>query len=464
MTVLSQNSTADLLNNLIDDRILLLDGAMGSLIMDKRPTEADYRGEQFKNHSIDLKNANDVLCLTQPELIKSVHRMYLEAGSDIIETNSFNANIISLEEFALADLTYEMNKKAASLAKETADEFTRKNPDKPRFVAGSIGPTKVQLSMNANEAGTRPVSYEQMVDSYAEQIRGLLDGGCDILLPETSFDTLNTKACLFAISQVFTEKNVNVPVMVSGTIFAGGRSMTAQTVDAFYTSVSHFPLFSIGLNCALGPKQMRPYVEALSQVADCRISCYPNAGMPDGMGGFDASPEEVATELAAYANNGWVNIVGGCCGTTPEYIRQIGEQTAALKPRTIPTGLNTTAYAGLLRYEIRPESNFLMIGERTNVTGSRKFSRLIREEKYDEAISVAREQVEGGANIIDVNMDEGLLDSEACMQKFLWLISDDGDISVPIMVDSSKWSVMSLKVALLSLFLKFIYQREKASR
>jgi len=442
MTVLSQNSTADLLNNLIDDRILLLDGAMGSLIMDTKPTEVDYRGAQFKNHSIDLKNANDVLCLTQPDLIKNVHRQYLEAGSDIIETNSFNANIISLEEFALAELTYEMNKQAAKIAKEVVEEFTRKNPDKPRFVAGSIGPTKVQLSMNANEAGVRPVSYEQMVASYAEQIRGLVDGGVDLLLPETSFDTLNTKACLYAISQVFQEKNVNLPVMVSGTIFAGGRSMTAQTVDAFYTSVSHYPLFSIGLNCALGPKQMRPYVEALSQVAGCRISCYPNAGMPDGMGGFDASPAEVATELAAYADRGWVNIVGGCCGTTPEYIRQIGEQTSALKSRPVPVSSGVTAYAGLLRYEVRPESNFLMIGERTNVTGSRKFARLIREEKYDEALSIARNQVEGGANIIDVNMDEGLLDSVACMQKFLWLISDDGDISVPIMVDSSKWEVI----------------------
>ncbi len=442
MTVLSQNSTADLLNNLIDDRILLLDGAMGSLIMDTKPTEADYRGEQFKNHPIDLKNANDILCLTQPDLIKSVHRQYLEAGSDIIETNSFNANIISLEEFELAELTYEMNRQAASLAKEVAEEFTRKNPDKPRFVAGSIGPTKVQLSMNADEAGVRPVSYDQMVASYAEQIRGLIDGGVDILLPETSFDTLNTKACLFAISLVFQEKNVQLPVMVSGTIFAGGRSMTAQTVDAFYTSVSHYPLFSIGLNCALGPKQMRPYVEALSQVADCRISCYPNAGMPDGMGGFDASPAEVASELAAYAEKGWVNIVGGCCGTTPEYIRQIGEQTASLQSRPVPVSSGVTAYAGLLRYEVRPESNFLMIGERTNVTGSRKFARLIREEKYDEALSIARNQVEGGANIIDVNMDEGLLDSVACMQKFLWLISDDGDISVPIMIDSSKWEVI----------------------
>ena len=296
--------------------------------------------------------------------------------------------------------------------------------------------------MNANEAGTRPVSYEQMVESYAEQIRGLIDGGADILLPETSFDTLNTKACLFAIADVLKERNINLPVMVSGTIFAGGRSMTAQTVDAFYTSVSHYPLFSIGLNCALGPKQMRPYVEALSQVADCRISCYPNAGMPDGMGGFDANPQEVASELADYVKKSWVNIVGGCCGTTPEYIREIGKQTATLKPRPIPVSSGNTAYAGLLRYEIRPESNFLMIGERTNVTGSRKFARLIREEKYEEAISVAREQVEGGANIIDVNMDEGMLDSEACMQKFLWLISDDGDISVPIMVDSSKWSVI----------------------
>ena len=442
MTAVLQNNTFDALNQILEDRILLLDGAMGSMILDHRPTEADYRGEQFKNHHIDLKNANDVLCLTQPDLIRKLHREYFEAGSDIVETNTFNANVISMEEFGLAEYTYEINKRAIELAKEVADEFTKKNPDKPRFVAGSIGPTKVQLSMNANEAGTRPVTYDQMVTSYREQIIGMIDGGVDILLPETSFDTLNTKACLFAISQIFAERNIFLPVMVSGTIFPGGRSLTAQTVGAFYTSVSHFPLFSIGLNCALGPKQMRPFVEELAKIAQCRVSCYPNAGMPDGMGGFDSSPAEVASALREFAQEKWVNLIGGCCGTTPEYIHEIGKQTSDLKSRAYPAYPPHSSYSGLERYEVRPETNFLMVGERTNVTGSRKFARLIREEKYDEALSVAREQVEAGANIIDVNMDEGLLDSVACMRKFLWLISDDGDISVPIMIDSSNWEVI----------------------
>ena len=277
-------STRDTLLNLLDDRILLLDGSMGALIMQQGPTEETYRGKRFAGHPIDLKNATDVLCLTQPELITDIHRRYLEAGSDIIETNTFNANVVSMEEFQLADLTYEINKAAAGLAKQATEEFS--TPDKPRFVAGSIGPTKVQLSLNPDEPGVRPTTFDDMVASYTEQVRGLLDGGVDILLPETSFDTLNMKACLFAIATYFEEQNVEVPVMVSGTIFDGGRSLTAQSIEAFYTSLSHFPMLSIGLNCALGPAQMRPYVEALSGLAGCHISCYPNAGMPDGMGGL----------------------------------------------------------------------------------------------------------------------------------------------------------------------------------
>ncbi|MFG0334313.1 MAG: methionine synthase, partial [Maioricimonas sp. JB049] len=345
-------------------------------------------------------------------------------------------------EFHLAEHVFEMNRVAAELARQAADEVTRTNPDKPRFVAGSIGPTKVLLSMNPDNPGTRPVTFEQMVDSYAEQIRGLLAGGIDLLLPETSFDTLNMKACLFAIAQVFEEQNTEVPVMVSGTIFDTGRSLTAQTVEAFYTSVSHFPLFSVGLNCALGPKQMRPHVEALSNIAECHISCYPNAGMPDGMGGFDSNPEDVASNIRAFAENGWVSIVGGCCGTTPEYIRKISEAIEGLQTRRIPERPHYSNYSGLERFELRPESTFFMIGERTNVTGSKRFARLIREEQYEEALSVARDQVEGGANMLDVNMDEGLLDSVACMQKFLRLISDDGDIACPIMIDSSNWDVI----------------------
>jgi len=435
------NSTEDQLNQILSERLLLLDGSMGALIFSNNPTEEQYRGERFKNHPVDLRNQADILALTQPKLIEKVHRDYLDAGSDIIETDTFTASIITLEEYQLDHLTYEINKTATELAKRVAEEYTKKTPDKPRFVAGSIGPTNRQLSLNADEPGVRPVQFDNMVASYAEQVRGLIDGGVDILLPETSFDTLNMKAALFAIDQVFAEKNVRLPVMSSCTIFDGGRSMTGQTVEAYFTSVSHFPLFSVGLNCALGPKQIRPYVEALSSVADCHISCYPNAGMPDGMGGFDSNPDEVASIIGDMAKSQSLSIVGGCCGTTPEFIRKIGEAVQNVPTRTIPMRSGNSNYSGLERFELLPDSNFCMVGERTNVTGSRKFARLIREEKYDEALSIAHGQVEGGANIIDVNMDEGLLDSVACMEKFLWLLSDDS-LTVPIMVDSSDWKVI----------------------
>lgn len=435
------NSTEETLNEILSRRILLLDGSMGALIFSNNPSEEDYRGKRFKDHPIDLRNQADVLVFTQPKLIESIHRSYLEAGSDIIETDTFTASIITLEEYQLDHLTYELNKTAAELAKRVTEEFTRKNPDKPRFVAGSIGPTNRQLSMNADDPGTRPVKFDDMVASYAEQVRGLIDGGVDLLLPETSFDTLNMKAALFAIDKVFAEKNVRIPIMVSGTIFDTGTSLTGQSVEAFFTSVSHMPLFSVGLNCALGPKEMRPHVESLANLANCRISCYPNAGMPDGMGGFNSNPDEVASNIRYMAEQGWVDIVGGCCGTTPDYIRKISEAVNDLPPRKNPLIPAVSSYSGLVRYEVRPESNFTMIGERTNVTGSRRFARLIKEEKYEEALSVAQAQVEGGANIIDVNMDEGLLDSVACMQKFLWLLSDDA-MTVPIMIDSSNWSVL----------------------
>ncbi len=434
-------STEDKLNEILSQRILLLDGSIGALVFSNNPSEDDYRGERFKTHPIDLRNQADILVLTQPDLIQGIHRSYLEAGSDIIETDTFTASIITLEEYQLDHLTYEINKTATELAKQVADEFTKKTPDKPRFVAGSIGPTNRQLSMNADAPGERPVKFDDMVASYAEQVRGLIDGGVDILLPETSFDTLNMKAALFAIDTVFKEKNVHIPIMVSGTIFDTGTSLTGQTVEAFYTSVAHMPLFSIGLNCALGPKEMRPHIESLSRLANCKISCYPNAGMPDGMGGFNSNPDEVASNIRFMAENNWVDIVGGCCGTTPDFIRKIGAAVEDLPARKSSGATAVSNYSGLIRYELTPESNFCMVGERTNVTGSRKFARLIKEEKYDEALSIAQGQVEGGANIIDVNMDEGLLDSQACMQKFLWLLSDDA-MTVPIMIDSSKWEVI----------------------
>jgi 5-methyltetrahydrofolate--homocysteine methyltransferase len=434
---------SDLIHELLAQRILILDGAMGTMIHRYEPTEEVYRGTRFAKHHIDLKNASDVLVLTQPAMIREIHEQYLAAGSDIIETNTFNGNIISLREFGIDDLTREINIEATRLAKGVADEFTRQNPKKPRFVAGSIGPTKVMLGFNAAQPGFRPVTYNEMVDSYAEQVRALLEGGVDLLLPETSFDTLNMKACLFAIEKVFQELGTEVPVMVSGTIFVGGRTMTGQTMEAFYTSVSHFPSLTIGLNCGVGPVQMRPYIETLSNLSSHYISCYPNAGMPDGMGGFDSTPREVAQNLREFAQNGWVNIVGGCCGTNPDFIRAISQAVEGITPRVIPEVPHWSTFCGKERFELRPESNFMMVGERTNVTGSKKFARLIKEEKYDEALDIARQQVENGANMIDVNMDEGLLDSEQCMVRFLHLIHDEPSVNrVPIMVDSSKFSVI----------------------
>lgn len=428
---------------LLSERILILDGAMGTMIQRYKPTEADYRGKRFQSHPIDLKNAGDVLVLTQPGMIAEIHRQYLSAGADIIETDSFNANTISLEEFGLADLTREINVTAARLARSVCDEFATVTPRKPRFVAGSIGPTKVMLSFNADKPGHRPVGFDQMVASYSEQIRGLIEGGVDLLLPETSFDTLNMKACLFAIEDVFAEFGVRLPVMVSGTIFEGGRTLTGQSVEAFWTSVSHAPMLTIGLNCALGPRQIRPYLESLANLAPRYVSCYPNAGMPDGFGGFDSNPQEVAANLREFAQNGWVNIVGGCCGTNPDFIKAISTAVEGIPPRRIPEISPISAFCGKERVELRPDSNFLMVGERTNVTGSRKFARLIKEEKYDEAMAIAAQQVEGGANMIDVNMDEGLLDSLKEMNRFVNLISDDPDVSkVPVMVDSSKFEVI----------------------
>ncbi|MFN9037600.1 MAG: homocysteine S-methyltransferase family protein, partial [Planctomyces sp.] len=429
------------IRELLTERILVIDGSMGALIMSTNPDEAFYRGQRLKDHPIDVKNATDLLVLTQPQLISSIHQQYLDAGADIIETDTFNANIVSLEEFQLSHLTREINRAGAELARAAADRETLKNPLKPRYVAGSIGPTKVQLSMNADRPGTRPVTFDQLAHSYAEQVRGLMDGGCDLLLPETSFDTLNMKACLFAIEQVFEERGQRLPVMISGTVFTGGVTLLGQSVEAFFTSIEHFPALSVGFNCALGPKQMKPYLETLSAMAPTFISCYPNAGMPDGMGGFDSSAEEFAGILQQCAQAGLLNIVGGCCGTTPEYIRRVAAAVAGMPPRQIPAHRGISTYSGFDYVALTADSRFMNVGERTNVTGSRRFARLIREEKYDEAISVAREQVEGGANIIDVNMDEGLLDGPRCMEKFLWLLHDE-NIKVPIMIDSSDWNVI----------------------
>ncbi|MEX1095095.1 MAG: methionine synthase [Planctomycetales bacterium] len=444
MTAVAIPSTRELLEDILAQRIVLLDGAMGTMVHRYELAERDFRGERFADHPQDLKNCTDVLVLSQPRIVEEIHREYFRAGSDIVETNTFNANVISLDELGLGDLTYEINRAAAELARRVAGEFSDEIAHAPRFVAGSIGPTKVMLSLCGKAApGHRTHTFDQMVASYREQIRGLIEGGVDILLPETSFDTLNMKACLFAIAQEFERAGVELPVMVSGTIFDGGRTLGGQTIEGFWTSVSHFPMFSVGLNCALGPAQMRPYLETLAEISDRYISCYPNAGMPDGMGGFDASAAEVGRWIREFAENGWVNIVGGCCGTTPDYIRTIRDSVDGITPHRRTEISRWSAYAGRERLEIRPESNFILVGERTNVTGSKKFARLVKSEDYEAALDVARQQVEGGANVIDVNMDEGLIDSERAMTTFLNLVADEWEVSgVPLMIDSSKWSVI----------------------
>ncbi len=424
---------------------MLLDGSMGALIYSHELDEEQFRGKPFARHSHNLKNCTEVLVATQPELIDGIHRAYLEAGADIIETDTFNGSPVSLAEFGLQDQVFALNKTAAELARRAADEFTRKTPGKPRFVAGSIGPTNKQLSMgiHVEDPGRRDVTFDQMVENYSEQIRGLVAGGAQILLAETAFDTLVMKACLFAIDAFFEKTGTRLPVMISGTIFADGRTLSAQPIESFYYSVSHIDAVSVGLNCAVGVDLMRGSVERLSSICRSRVSCYPNAGMPDGFGGFLGDRDHTAAVLGEFARNGWLNIVGGCCGTTPEWIAAIGRAIEGVKPRAIPDLPHWSAYSGMEPLLIRPETNFVMIGERTNITGSKRFARLIKSGDYEAALAVARDQVEGGANILDVNMDEGMIDGEAAMTRFLNLVSADPAIAkIPIMVDSSKWTVI----------------------
>lgn len=432
---------------LLKEKILVLDGAMGTMIQRHKLTEEDFRGERFKDHPHDLKGNNDLLSLTQPEIIKNIHRAYFEAGSDIVETNTFNGTSISQADYKTEHLAYEINFEAARIAKQAAEEYTKMDPSRPRFVAGALGPTNktASLSPDVNDPGFRAVSFDQLAEAYYEQVRGLADGGVDILLVETIFDTLNCKAALFAISRYFDETGVELPVMISGTIVdQSGRTLSGQTTEAFYISVSHARnLLSVGLNCALGSKQMRPFIQELSQMANCFISVYPNAGLPNEFGGYDETAKEMADIIKDYASDGLVNIVGGCCGTTPEHIKFMSKAVKGLEPRKIPAVEPYLKLSGLEPLVIRPESNFVNIGERTNVAGSKKFARLIREENYEEALEIARQQVEGGAQVIDVNMDEGLLDSEKVMVRFLNLLVAEPDISkVPVMIDSSKWSVI----------------------
>jgi 5-methyltetrahydrofolate--homocysteine methyltransferase len=443
---------SDLMNILkrqLDQRILLLDGAMGTMIQQYNLDEAAYRGTRFARHAQDLKGNNDLLALTRPQVITEIHRAYLDAGSDIIETNTFNATSIVQGEYKLSEVAYDLNVAAAKLAKQVALEVSDRTPDKPRYVAGAVGPLNrtLSLSPDVNDPAYRAVSYDQCRLAYVEQVRGLLDGGVDLLLVETIFDTLNAKAALHAIDEVFVERGRKLPLIVSVTIVdKSGRTLSGQTIDAFWRSVSHARPLAVGINCALGAADMRPYIEELSRIADTYISCYPNAGLPNPLAatGYDEMPPTTGALLGEFAQSGFVNIVGGCCGTTPDHIRAIAEHVAQLPPRVPPEPVTGRAFfSGLETLTISPDSNFIMIGERTNVTGSKRFANLIKADDYQAALSVALDQVRGGANVLDVNMDEGMLDSEQAMTRFLNLIASEPEISrIPIMIDSSKWSVI----------------------
>ncbi|MCG9552318.1 methionine synthase [Vibrio sp. Isolate31] len=431
---------------LLKQRILLIDGGMGTMIQDYKLEEQDYRGERFADWHSDLKGNNDLLVLTQPKLVKDIHSQYLEAGADILETNTFNATTIAMADYDMESLSEEINFAAAKLAREAADEWTAKTPDKPRFVAGVLGPTNrtCSISPDVNDPGYRNVRFDELVEAYSESTRALIKGGSDLILIETIFDTLNAKACAFAVESVFEEVGITLPVMISGTITdASGRTLSGQTTEAFYNALRHVKPISFGLNCALGPDELREYVGEMSRISECNVSAHPNAGLPNAFGEYDLSPEDMAEHVKEWAESGFLNLIGGCCGTTPEHIRQMAEAVEGVTPRQLPDLPVSCRLSGLEPLTIAKESLFVNVGERTNVTGSARFKRLIKEELYDEALSVAREQVENGAQIIDINMDEGMLDAEACMVKFLNLCASEPEISkVPVMVDSSKWEVI----------------------
>ncbi len=432
------------LEQALKERILILDGAMGTMIQTYKLEEGDYRGERFQDWGSDLKGNNDLLVLTQAKIIADIHKAYLEAGADIIETNSFNANHYGMADYGMQELAHELNVAAARIARAACDEYS--TDDKPRFVAGVLGPMPVTASMSkdVNNPGARDVTFEQLREAYAVSLDGLIQGGIDIILVETIFDTLNAKAALFAIDEYFEQSGNRLPVMISGTITdASGRILTGQTPEAFWNSLRHIKPLSFGFNCALGAKELRPHVEELSGIADCYVNVHPNAGLPNAFGGFDETPEMLAEEIGDWAKNGFLNIVGGCCGTGPAHIRAIAEAVSKYPPRQIPDVPVECRLSGLEPCNINPDSLFVNVGERTNVTGSARFKRLILEEQYDEALEVARDQVENGAQVIDINMDEGMLDGEKAMVEFLNLIASEPDIArVPVMIDSSKWHII----------------------
>ncbi|OTG79970.1 methionine synthase [Acinetobacter sp. ANC 5054] len=437
-------STLATLKELLAQRILIIDGAMGTMIQRHKLEEADYRGERFADWASDLKGNNDLLVLTQPQIIQGIHEAYLDAGADIIETNSFNGTRVSMSDYHMEDLVPEINREAARLAKEACKKYS--TPEKPRFVAGVLGPTSrtCSISPNVNDPAFRNITFDALKENYIEAAHALIEGGVDILLIETVFDTLNCKAAIFAVKEVFNQLGYELPLMISGTITdASGRTLTGQTAEAFWNSVRHGDLLSIGFNCALGADAMRPHVKTISDVADTFISAHPNAGLPNAFGGYDETPEETAAFLKEFAESGLINITGGCCGTTPDHIRAIYNAVKDIKPRQVPETKPACRLSGLEPFNITEESLFVNVGERTNVTGSKKFLRLIREENFAEALDVAQQQVEAGAQIIDINMDEGMLDSQGAMVHFLNLVASEPEISrVPIMIDSSKWEII----------------------
>ena len=427
-------------------RVLIIDGAMGTMIQRYRLNEEDFRGERFKNYSQPLKGNLDLLSLTRPDIIHEIHLQYLEAGADILETNTFSAQRISMADYKMEELSYELNFESAKIARQAVEEFSAKTGNYRKWVAGAMGPTNrtLSLSPDVNNPAFRAVTFDEVASAYAEQARGLVDGGVDLILIETIFDTLNAKAALFAVQQVFREKEITLPVMISGTITdASGRTLSGQTVEAFLNSVSHVDLLSIGLNCALGAKEMRPYIEELSQKAPFFLSAYPNAGLPNQFGEYDETPEHMGFHVSDFLRSGFLNIAGGCCGTTPDHIRHIAKLAEKIQPREIPSIEPYLRISGLEAVTLRPDSNFMNIGERTNVTGSKKFLRLIKEGKFEEALSVARDQVEGGAQAIDINMDEGMLDAHQAMTTFLNYYASEPDIAkLPVVIDSSKFEVI----------------------
>jgi 5-methyltetrahydrofolate--homocysteine methyltransferase len=435
----------DIRNELLK-RVLVLDGAMGTMIQRLKLSEEQFRSERYKDFAYSLRGCNDLLSITQPHVIREIHEKYLEAGADIIETNTFNANLISMADYHMEGIVYEMNLQSAKIAKEAAQKFTLLDPDKPRFVAGSIGPTNKTASMspNVNDPGFRAIGFDDIKEAYRVQMEGLIDGGVDLLLVETIFDTLNAKAALFAIEEILEERGIRVPVMVSVTIAdKSGRTLSGQTLEAFLTSISHIDLLSVGLNCSFGAKDLRPFLEELSSKAPYFVTCYPNAGLPNQFGTYDETPEQMAAQIKDFLDHRFVNIIGGCCGTTPDHIRHISKLASQARSREIAEHPIITRLSGLEALTIFPGSNFINVGERTNVAGSRRFARLIAEGKYEEALSIARQQVESGAQVLDISMDDAMLDSKREMARFVNLLLADPDIArVPLMIDSSKWEVV----------------------